>query len=147
MIFKQAAHLAWRAIDGETVIIDIRGKRVLWLNPTASRLWQALENEGSAADLASRLGTGVPVEDAAGHLRILDELCNAGVLTCDPKPDQSAEQLPDQRVVPFPSQATGVDSEQSAILWIEPLERFAGLCGKTPTDIGIPDCMASPNLS
>ncbi len=139
MIFKHGAHLAWRAIDDEAVIIDIRGKRVLWLSQKASKIWKALDSEGSVADLPKGLDSDPLIDNTAGHERILHELCDAGILVCEPDPNQS--------VVPFPVQAPPTGHDEPAILWIEPLEQFAGLCGKTPTDIGIPDCMASPNQS
>ena len=139
MIFRRATHMAWRMIDDETVVLDIRSNRALWLNRSASRIWQALEHEGSATDLMNRLTSESHIDDYAAVEKFLHELRSAGLATCDDDATLS--------VTPFPSHASPADGEEPAIVWIEQLERFAGLCGRTTSDIGIPDCMASPNLS
>ena len=50
-----APHLAWQIVDGEGVIVDLAGRRVIGLNPTASLVLSLLDThqEGAiAAEIA-----------------------------------------------------------------------------------------------
>jgi Coenzyme PQQ synthesis protein D (PqqD) len=46
--------IAWQAVAGEVVLVDLEGSRSLGLNPTGSFVWSRLESR-SEAELASDL--------------------------------------------------------------------------------------------
>ena len=53
---QHSDHVAWRAIGGETVLVDLRTNTMLGLNTTGGVLWQALSHPTAAADLAVASG-------------------------------------------------------------------------------------------
>jgi hypothetical protein len=53
--YRQSPSIAWRAIDGEAVLIEPMTGTVLVLNRVGARIWELLEAPRSAADLAGRI--------------------------------------------------------------------------------------------
>ena len=44
--------IAWRMIDGEAVLVNVRRDDVMHLNPVASFLWSSLDGQVSLEDIA-----------------------------------------------------------------------------------------------
>ena len=44
--------IAWRMIDGEAVLVNVRRDEVMHLNPAASSLWSILDGQASLEDIA-----------------------------------------------------------------------------------------------
>jgi hypothetical protein len=44
--------IAWRVIDGEAVLVNVRSDEVMHLNPAASFLWTSLDGQLSLEDIA-----------------------------------------------------------------------------------------------
>jgi hypothetical protein len=44
--------IAWRLIEGEAVLVNVRRDEVIHLNPAASFLWSSLDGQASLADVA-----------------------------------------------------------------------------------------------
>ena len=65
--------LAWREIDGETVIISPADNVMHELNETGSFIWRQIDGRCSAADIAGMLAAEyeVPSEDALADTKAL----------------------------------------------------------------------------
>ena len=137
-IFKRSADLAWRNLGDETIVLDIRGNRVVSLNPAAGRVWQAIAQEGTSQDIADRVACGSSRLDRGVLRHFLHELRSHRLVEAV-GPSSVAEDAD-------PLETDANDTDSPAVLWAEDLQRFAG-CGKTAVDFGIPDCMTSTNLS
>jgi len=57
----RSERIAWRRIDDEAVVIDLRNASAFFLNPAAALLWELLESGATAEELTSALG---PSDDA-----------------------------------------------------------------------------------
>jgi hypothetical protein len=52
---RPSARCAWQVVDGEAVLLDLEGRRILGLNPAGSHLWGLLDGQRSPAELATAL--------------------------------------------------------------------------------------------
>jgi len=60
--YRQNPSVAWRAIDGEAVLIDPSNGTVFVLNRLGARIWELLEEPRAADDLARTLESEHPEE-------------------------------------------------------------------------------------
>ncbi|RJP33888.1 MAG: PqqD family protein [Actinobacteria bacterium] len=51
-VLRRIEGIAWRVIEGEAVLVNVRSDEVMHLNPTASFLWSSLDGQLSLADIA-----------------------------------------------------------------------------------------------
>jgi hypothetical protein len=75
--------LQWRAVEGETIAVDLESSNYLAFNPTATELWQLLLDGTTEDALIGRLVElyGIPREQAATDVRaFLDTLAANGLL-------------------------------------------------------------------
>lgn len=49
---RRVEGIAWRMIDGEAVLVNVRRDDVMHLNPAASSLWSSLDGQASLEDIA-----------------------------------------------------------------------------------------------
>jgi len=49
---RRTEGIAWRLIEGEAVLVNVRRDEVIHLNPAASFLWSNLDGKSSLADIA-----------------------------------------------------------------------------------------------
>lgn len=49
---KRIEGIAWRVIEGEAVLVNVRSDEVMHLNPAASLLWSSLDGQASLQDIA-----------------------------------------------------------------------------------------------
>ncbi len=66
--WRRAEHVAWRAVAGETVLVDLRSKAFYGLDPLAGYLWHLLDGRRTADDLvlcASEAGGDVERRSAS----------------------------------------------------------------------------------
>lgn len=59
---RRAGGIAWRIIEDEAVLVDVRGDEVLHLNPTASFMWSMLDGQTSLEEIAARMTEEFKVE-------------------------------------------------------------------------------------
>jgi methyltransferase-like protein len=69
--------IAWREIDGEAVLVNVRRDEVMHLNPVAAFLWSLLDGERSLAEVARAVTEEFEVEAATAEA---DALSFAGEL-------------------------------------------------------------------
>jgi hypothetical protein len=63
---RLASELAWQMIDGEGVVVDLSGRRVLGLNPSASLIW-ALIGEKSEDEIVAEVARRFEVDEGAAR--------------------------------------------------------------------------------
>jgi PqqD family protein of HPr-rel-A system len=64
MLPKRRSDLETRTVDGELVILDLRGGSVHRLNATATNIWHDCDGVSTAADIAARLAARFHIEPA-----------------------------------------------------------------------------------
>ncbi len=52
---RRVEGIAWRVIEGEAVLVNVRRDEVLHLNPTASFLWSRLDGEKTLMEIAAAM--------------------------------------------------------------------------------------------
>ncbi len=52
---RRVEGIAWRIIEGEAVLVNVRKDEVLHLNPTASFLWRGLDGGNTLAGIAAEM--------------------------------------------------------------------------------------------
>ncbi len=52
---RRVEGIAWRLIEGEAVLVNVRRDEVMHLNPVASFLWSSLDGQVSLADIAKSM--------------------------------------------------------------------------------------------
>lgn len=55
--------IAWRMIEGEAVLVNVRRDEVMHLNPAAAFLWSRLDGEASLADIARAMTAEYEVDE------------------------------------------------------------------------------------
>ena len=71
----------WQVVEGEAVLLDLQGKRLLGLNPAASFVFPLLDGDRTVAGLAASMAErfGIEVRRAEADLRVvLGELARRG---------------------------------------------------------------------
>lgn len=66
LVPRPAGRCAWQVLDGEAVVIDLAGRRVMGLNPAGSFLWSRADASLSVRALAALLASefAIPVDAA-----------------------------------------------------------------------------------
>jgi hypothetical protein len=59
---RRVQGIAWREIEGEAVLVNVRSDEVIHLNPAASFLWSSLDGEVSLGDIARSMTGEFDVE-------------------------------------------------------------------------------------
>lgn len=54
-ILNRVEGIAWRVIEGEAVLVNVRSDEVMHLNPAASFLWSSLDGRLSLEDIAKNI--------------------------------------------------------------------------------------------
>ncbi len=49
---RRVKGIAWRVVEGEAVLVNVRSDEVMHLNPTASFLWSKLDGETTLEEIA-----------------------------------------------------------------------------------------------
>ncbi len=132
MKYRRARQTAWRTIAGETVLLDLEGKRMYGLNPTAAALWLALETSpGLEALLAAATGGRQASFGADEIATFVAELVELGLA------EKRSEEEPPAPVTARESSGAGAELpaelEPPAILWREEVEQIAGTCAFFPS--------------
>jgi hypothetical protein len=62
--------VAWQTVDGELVLLDCRGHRLLGLNATAARAWELFDGQRTLGEVARVIAEefGAPADAAAADL-------------------------------------------------------------------------------
>lgn len=115
---QHSDHVAWRAIGGETVLVDLRTNTMVGLNHAAGVLWRALAHPIAAKDLAA--ATGI---EHATVTAFLADLQGRGLVA----PATGA--IPAAGVLGPAAPEQG--SPPPAVLWTEDLRTFAA-CAQAP---------------
>jgi hypothetical protein len=73
---RPSARCAWQVFEGEAVIIDLEGHRLMGLNPTGSLVWGLLNGRRSLAEISGAVADRfqVPPERAAADVSAFAEL-------------------------------------------------------------------------
>lgn len=69
--------IAWRMIEGEAVLVNVRRDEVMHLNPVAAFLWSNLDGQASLADIAQAMTEEYEVNPEAA---LTDAIAFAGSL-------------------------------------------------------------------
>ncbi|MEM8962599.1 MAG: PqqD family protein [Acidobacteriota bacterium] len=118
---RRGTHTAWRQIGDDTVVLDLRGKRMFGLNASAGAIWHALDNVESIDALADVFGD----LDRSAIEAFVDQLGEHGLLAEGPVAVQ--DDLPfSEPVAPL------VDLTPPAIIWSEAIPKVAATCAFLP---------------
>lgn len=135
MGLRRAAHVAWRRVGDETVLIHLRNKRIYVLNPSGGFFWHALDGARGAEDFLGSLSFVEPLPDgASGRVNsFFQDLREADLVDPEGQPDESTSSLPE---FPLP---TFVPPE---LVWEQELRNFGQSCafvsGSSPACDTIP---------
>ncbi|MGQ9705016.1 MAG: PqqD family protein [Actinomycetota bacterium] len=69
---RRVKGIAWRIIEEEAVLVDVRRDEVLHLNPTASYLWSMLDGRTSLEEIASSMTAEFEVEKEDALRDVID---------------------------------------------------------------------------
>ncbi len=140
MTVRIDSRVAWREIDGEVFVIDLRTKKLYGLSPAGGQVWRELMAGKSLSAVTLGLGGGSPSGGAGSVDAFVAELEALGLVTHGDSLDgQSAH---------GPIGEPGSHSASAALLgppridWVEPLNTFGASCafhsGQLPT------CQSAP---
>lgn len=77
---RRSAHVQYRKIGGDTLLVDLVLKQYHVLNDVAGRIWDLVDGERSADDISRTIATefdaagAMAIEDVASTLRTLADL-------------------------------------------------------------------------
>lgn len=128
MSLERVNHLAWRRILDETVVLDLRRRRVHAVNETAGRILEWLERPRDRKALLARLPESAVQEGEEFLERLLEE----GLIEESGEPATALEEA-------RPESEEG-SSETPRLLWSEELPRLAGQ-SSPPMEIGNRQCV------
>jgi hypothetical protein len=69
---RRAEGIAWRMIEEEVVLVNVRQDEVIHLNPAASFLWSSIDGETSLEEIARAMTDVFEVERETALADILD---------------------------------------------------------------------------
>ena len=128
---KPGTQVAWREIDGETVLVNLQRSLMVAVNRPGGLLWRAIR-EGADLDAAARaLTPGSPEEGSRRAGEFLSQLERFGLVEVEDGPPATGGGSP--RSVPPAS------SDSPRVLWHEDLRSFvqqAASCGRLPSQGG-----------
>jgi len=135
MGLRRAAHVAWRRVGEETVLIHLRNKKIFVLNPSGGFFWHGLDGARGTEEFLKSLTLDDPLPDgASGRLEaFLEDLREADLVAAEGSPDEETRSLPE-----YPLQAF-VPPE---LVWQQELRNFGQSCafiaGSGPTCDAVP---------
>jgi Coenzyme PQQ synthesis protein D (PqqD) len=121
MGLRRAAHVAWRRVGDETVLIHLRNKRIYVLNSSGGFFWHGLDGARGTEQFLERLGLEEPLPDDA-PVRVesfLQDLQKSDLVDANGPADEANASLPE-----FPLHAF-VPPE---LVWQEELRNFGISC-------------------
>ena len=63
-IYEKSPETAWGGVEGETIIIDLKAKRVIGINDVASIIWEALDGKTALREIVkTRVLTEFEIEE------------------------------------------------------------------------------------
>ena len=80
---SRSSSMAWQTLDGEMVLLNIRGKEMMGLNPVGGRIWSLIDGTRSIAQIAETVTAEFEVagEAAAADVKeFVAELARLGAL-------------------------------------------------------------------
>jgi hypothetical protein len=134
MRLRRAAHVAWRRVGDETVLIHLRNKKIYVLNASGGFFWHGLDGARGPEDFLETFAFEDPLpEGACGRIEaFLLNLREADLVDAGPL-DETPSSLPE-----FPS-PTFVPPE---LVWQQELRNFGQSCAFMSTSS--PGCDSVP---
>jgi hypothetical protein len=125
MGLRRAAHVAWRRVGDETVLIHLRKKKIFVLNPSAGFFWHGLDGSRGAPQLLAGASLDEPLPEGATDRieAFLRDLVEADLVEAEGAPEDRPVSLPD-----FPLPAF-VPPE---LVWQQDLRNFGQSCAFMP---------------
>ena len=83
LLIKQNEDTAYRVLDGEAVIVDLDSSELYSLNPTATVIWEACEEETTLGEVVDRIVEEFEVEREVAKedcLEFLEKFSNEGIV-------------------------------------------------------------------
>jgi len=67
-----APRCAWQVVEGEVVLLDLHGRRIMGLNPVGSFAFQLIDGARTVADLSAAVAArfGIPTDRALADVRL-----------------------------------------------------------------------------
>lgn len=124
---KPATQVAWREIDGETVLVDLRRSLMVAVNGSGGRLWRAIQEGADLEAVAGELTPGAPAEGRRLAGEFLAQLQGYGLVEAEGLGER-AEAGPEAPADLVPR-----------VVWQEDLSSFvrqAASCGRLPDQGG-----------
>lgn len=121
MGLRRAAHVAWRRVGDETVLIHLRNKKIYVLNPSGGFFWHGLDGARGTEEFLQNLTFEEPLPDStAGRIEaFLQNLREADLIETEGPPDEAPASLPE---FPLP---TFVPPE---LVWQQEVRNFGQSC-------------------
>jgi Coenzyme PQQ synthesis protein D (PqqD) len=146
MGLRRAAHVAWRRVGDETVLIHLREKKMYVLNPSGGFFWHRLDGTGSVAEMLDGVSVEEPLpEGAASGLEAFLERLRAADLVADPVANPSGDGSPHE-----PESASATPRPEypfpkfvpPELIWQEEVRNFGQSCafisGASPACDSVP---------
>ena len=139
MGLRRAAHVAWRRVGDETVLIHLKTKKIYVLNPSGGFFWHSLDGERGAREMLDGLATNKPIpETARGDVDgFLGQLESADLVEASSSPD---DQPSPKEPNPYPL----ASFSPPEMVWQEQLRNFGQSCARDPGEM--PTCDAAPTF-
>jgi len=121
MGLRRAAHVAWRRVGDETVLIHLRNKKIFVLNPSGGFFWHGLDGARGIDEFLESLPIDGPLPDGASRRieTFLQDLREADLVDAEGPPDERPVSLSE---FPLP---TFVPPE---LVWQQELRNFGASC-------------------
>jgi hypothetical protein len=121
MGLRRAAHVAWRRVGDETVLIHLRNKKVYVLNPSGGFFWHWLDGARGREEFLASLSPGdsIPENASARIDAFLRDLLEADLVESEGTASQKPESLPQ---FPLP------EFVPPELVWQQELRNFGQSC-------------------
>ena len=122
MGLRRAAHVAWRRVGDETVLIHLRSKKIYVLNASGGFFWHGLDGARGAEQFLSGISSSEPLPHGASERidAFFQELRNADLVESEgDAPAERPSSLPD---FPLPAFAP------PELVWQQELRNFGQSC-------------------
>ena len=129
MGLRRAAHVAWRRVGDETVLIHLKTKKMYVLNPSAGFFWHQLDGAHGSSELLAELTVETPLpEGARGQLdAFFDKLESADLVEAATE-DATDNAANGSNAQPYPLE-TFVPPD---LVWQDELRNFGQSCAREP---------------
>lgn len=138
MGLRRAAHVAWRRVGDETVLIHLKTKKIFVLNPSAGFFWHRLDGGRDGRDLLEGLTLQNPLPGDAGKQLdgFFQQLESADLV--ETNTGETDQPLSDTSAYPLASFTA------PEMVWQEQLRNFGQSCARDPGEM--PTCDAAPTF-